>query len=247
MTINIGLHGASGRMGIAVAEAISRQSDKFSLVTKFTRVQTNNKLLDFCLAVDVIIDFSVADALINLLEAATTANRKIVIGTTGLSNVHVQAMEKAAKYIAVLYAPNTSIGANLVIEIAGKMSKILGDYDVEISDIHHRYKKDAPSGTALAIGQNIAKNRERKFEEVAVFDRVGKGSRQNGDIGFSSLRAGGICGEHEVIFAGSSEVITISARALSREVFAEGALFAARWLNSVVKPGLYSMQDALKI
>ena len=101
--------------------------------------------------------------------------------------------------------------------------------------------------SAIAIGQNIAKHREQKFEEVAVFDRVNKGIRKDGDIGFSALRSGGIWGEHEVIFAGSTEVVTIGSRALSREVFANGALFAARWLSSITEPGLYLMQDIFKI
>ena len=247
MTIKIGLHGSSGRMGIAVTDAILRQNDKFSLAKTFTRFEDVNQLLDFFLAVDVIIDFSAADALQNILKIATKANRKIVIGTTGLSNIHIQLIKEAAQSIAILYAPNTSIGANLIIELAGKMSKILADYDVEIIDTHHRYKKDSPSGTALAIGQSIAKNRQQKFEDTAVFDRVNKGARRKGEIGFSSLRSGGICGKHEVIFAETSEVITIGSEALTRDVFAEGALFAAKWLNSVVTPGLYSMQDVLKI
>lgn len=264
MTINIGLHGASGRMGTAVTEAISRQSDKFSLVAKFTRSINNeqavnnnsailapknysDQLLDFCFAADVIIDFSAADALKNLLESAVGTNKKLVIGTTGLSASHVQLMEEAAEFIPILYAPNTSIGANLLIEMAGKISKILNDYDVEIIDIHHRYKKDAPSGTALAIGRNIAASREQKFEDVAIFNKINKEIRQKSDIGFSSLRLGNICGEHEVIFAGDNEVITISSKALTRSVFADGALIAAKWLNSVLVPGFYSMQDIFKI
>ena len=245
--INIGLHGASGRMGAAVTEAIARQSDKFDLVTKFSKHRNNYTLLDFCLASDIIIDFSSADALENLLKVSTETDKKLVIGTTGLSSTHLKEIEKASKSIAILYSPNMSIGANLVIEMAGKISRILEDYDVEIIDIHHRHKKDSPSGTAIAIGQNIAKHREQKFEEVAVFDRVNKGIRKDGDIGFSALRSGGIWGEHEVMFAGSTEVVTIGSRALSREVFANGALFAARWLSSITEPGLYLMQDIFKL
>ncbi len=245
--IKIGLHGASGRMGVAVSEAIAKHSDKFDLVTKFSKQPNDCTLLDFCLPADIIIDFSTPDALRNLIKISTEAGKKVVIGTTGLSSAHIKEIEKAAKSIAILYSPNMSIGANLVIEIAGKISKILGDYDVEIIDIHHRHKKDSPSGTALAIAQNIAKHREQKFEEVAVFDRANKGIRKDGDIGFSALRSGGIWGEHEVIFAGSTEVVTLGSRALSREVFANGALFAARWLNTITKPGLYQMQDILKI
>ena len=247
MTIKIGLHGSSGKMGIAIQDAIARQSDKFSLATKFTRVEKDSQLLEFCSNSDLIIDFSAADALQNLLEAAIKTNKKIVIGTTGLSNDHIQAIKKASTSIAILYASNTSIGANLIIEMAGKISKILEDYDVEIIDIHHKYKKDAPSGTALAIGQNIAINRKQKFEDIAVFDRINKGVRRKNDIGFSSLRTGDICGKHKVIFAGSSEVITIGSEALTRDVFADGALFAAKWLNSQENPGLYSMQDILKL
>ena len=245
--INIGLHGASGRMGTAVAEAIAKQSDKFVLITKFSKQHNQDKLFNFCFPADIIIDFSTPDALENLLKISTEVGKKLVIGTTGLSSAHIKEIEKASKSIAILYSPNMSIGANLIIEMAGRISRILEDYDVEIIDIHHRHKKDSPSGTALAIGQNIAKYRDRKFEEVAVFDRANQGIRKEGDIGFSPLRSGGIWGEHEVIFAGSTEVVTIGARALSREVFANGALFAARWLNTITEPGLYRMQDILKI
>lgn len=246
--INIGLHGASGRMGAAVIEAIARQSDKFDLVTTFSKHRSNHyTLLDFCLDSDIIIDFSSADALTKLLTVSTKTDKKIVIGTTGLSKTHIKAIEKAAKSIAILYSPNMSIGANLVIEMAGKISKILESYDVEIIDFHHRHKKDSPSGTAIAIGQNIAKHRKQQFEEVAVFDRVNKGIRKDGDIGFSALRSGGIWGEHEVIFAGSTEVITLGSRGLSREVFAQGALLAVKWLSSITEPGLYLMQDIFKI
>ena len=108
--------------------------------------------MDFCLASDIIIDFSSADALENLLKVSTETDKKLVIGTTGLSSTHINKIEKASQSIAILYSPNMSIGANLVIEMAGKISRILEDYDVEIIDIHHKHKKDAPSGTAIAIG-----------------------------------------------------------------------------------------------
>lgn len=246
MSVKIGLHGSSGRMGIAITDAISRQSDQFSLTRAFTRLGKPSELLDFCSAADVIIDFSAASALQHLLEAAVQTSKRIVIGTTGLLDTHVELMEKAAQFIPILFAPNTSIGANIVMQMAGKISKLLKDYDVEIIDMHHRYKKDAPSGTALAIGQNIAKHRQQNFKDIAVFDRANRGIKGKGDIGFSSLRFGDICGKHEVIFAGSGEVITLGTEVLTRDVFAEGALFAAKWLNSKDIPGLYSMQDVLK-
>lgn len=245
--INIGLHGASGRMGTAVIDAIAKQSAKFVLVAKFSKQHNKDELIDFCFPADIIIDFSTPDALKRLLKISTETGKKLVIGTTGLSSAHIKEIKKASKTIAILCSPNMSIGANLLIEMAGKISKILENYDAEIIDIHHRYKKDSPSGTALAIGQNIAKYRDQKFDAVAVFDRANLGIRKDGDIGFSLLRSGGICGEHKVIFAGPTEVVTIGARALSREVFANGALFAASWLNTITEPGLYRMQDILKI
>lgn len=247
MSIKIGLHGSSGMMGKAVIDAITRQNHLFSLVSTFTKLNHLSQLLKFCLSTDVIIDFSNADALKNLLKESIQANKKIVICTTGMSDTHLELIKEAAQYIAVLYAPNTSIGANLVIEIAGKISKVLKDYDVEIIDIHHRYKKDSPSGTALAIGQNIAKNRKQNFRDKAVFDRINKGPRKDSDISFSSLRSGGIYGKHEVIFAGSSEVVTVGSESLTRNVFAEGALLAAKWLDSVEVPGIYSMSNVLNI
>lgn len=245
MTIKIGIHGASGRMGLAVEEAIAKDS-RFYLAAKYSRSYEFSTLLDLVLSSDVIIDFSSPEGLFPLLEIAKTYHKKILIGTTGLLEQHFHQIEKAAQVIAVLHAPNTSIGANLLIEMAGKMAKVLSGYDAEIIDLHHQYKKDAPSGTALAIGKNIALAKEQKFENVAVFNRVNKGERQNDEIGFSSIRAGGIWGEHEVIFANSSEVITLGARALSRDVFADGALTAAHWLNSK-GPGLYTMKEVLEI
>lgn len=244
MTIKIGIHGASGRMGTAVIQAVSKNNN-FTLAATFASSNEIAQLGDFCFACDVIIDFSTPFALAKLLENAISCNKNILIGTTGLSSDHFTLLEQAASSIAVLHAPNTSIGANLLIEMAGRLGKILANYDAEIVDLHHRHKKDAPSGTALAIGKTIATARSCKFDDVAVLDRMKKGARQDDEIGFSSLRAGGVWGEHEVLFASDSEVITIGARALSRSVFADGALLAAKWLFGK-KPGLYSMQDVLE-
>lgn len=241
-TINIGLHGSSGRMGKAVVKAIEKSENKFYLVTVFSRQQNKSILLDFCSRADIVIDFSSPDALEDLLKIASRTKTKLVIGTTGLSKGQVKQINKTSKIIPILYSPNMSIGSNLIIEIAGKLSKILKTYDVEIIDIHHRNKKDSPSGTSIAIGKRIAKYRKQKFEQVAVFDRVNRGLRKYGEIGFSSIRSGEILGEHKVIFAGSTEVVSVGANALSREVFANGALFAASWLHSITKPGLYSIQ-----
>lgn len=243
MTIKIGVHGASGKMGLSVLEAISRQNNKFSLAARFTKKE-GVSLNDFCNLSDVIIDFSVPDALPDLLEAVLSANKKIVIGTTGLSAKHMQMIVESSKHISIIYAPNTSLSANLLVKIASQLAKILPTYDAEIVDLHHRSKKDAPSGTAIAIGSSIAEARGQLFEEKAVLSRVGHKERQTGDIGISSLRCGNIYGEHEVLFVGENEAVTIGAKSFNRNVFADGALAAASWLNSK-DAGLYSMQDVL--
>lgn len=244
-------------MGLAVAESIAREPDRFLLAAKFSRSLKTNYLTDqsaikeFCAKSDVVIDFSDRSGMPALLEAAIETGVKLVIGTTGLDHTHRLLLEKAAKEILVVYATNTSIGANIVIEMAGYLAKILKHYDAEIIDIHHKQKKDSPSGTAISIGTSITNAREHDFEEKAIFGR-GKqydGIRKDGEIGFSSIRAGGIYGEHEVIFAGTNEVINLGIKSLSRAAFADGALLAASWLcNSQQKPGrIYSMKDVLSL
>jgi len=136
------------------------------------------------------------------------------------------------------------LGANLIADLSARAATVLNQYDVEIVEAHHRFKKDAPSGTALMIGKKIADVKGIDFEKNAVFDRSAKGAREDNEMSFSSIRGGGIFGECEVIFAGQYEVVSISCRALSRDAFAEGALVAAKWLVNQ-KPGLYSMKDVL--
>lgn len=223
MSIKLGLHGANGRMGIAIDEAVSK-NDAFSLVAKFTKHDT---LTSFALC-DVIIDFSSTEALSKILETALKYEKKILIGTTGLSNEQFEQIKSASESIAILYAPNTSIGANLLIEMSAKIAKFLHGYDIEITDTHHKNKKDSPSGTALAISSSI---------ESSINDLK--------KIRFSSIRTGDVCGEHEVIFTNENEIITIGAKALSRSVFADGALVATKWLNTA-PPGLYTMRDVFK-
>lgn len=247
MTIRIGLSGTTGKMGQAVSSSISNQHNEFALVASLPKHAEEIHLVKLMQLTDIVIDFSAPEALDAIVPAAITAKVKLLVGTTGLEHKHFALLEGAASHIPVLYAPNTSISACLLTSLAGKVAKILPEFDVEIIDKHHKYKKDAPSGTAIAIGQSVALNRKQIFEQVANFDRTKHPVHKQGEIGFSSIRAGEIIGEHEVFFVNQDEMFTLGARALSRQVFAEGALFAAKWLNSQNNNGLYSMQDVINI
>ena len=242
--IKIGISGANGRMGKVIESMICSKKDRFELAAKLTSSSTKEDIENSCRACDVIIDFSQPTGLNALISSAVKFSTSILVGTTGLESEHFRYIEAAAKDIAVIYAPNTSLGANLIEDLSIKAANILAGYDAEIIEAHHKNKKDSPSGTALAIGRSIANARQIDFDSNAIFDRCNKGQRQKNDITFSSIRGGGIFGEHKVIFAGDNEVVTIGHSALSREAFAEGAVFAASWLIGK-KPGLYSMRDVL--
>lgn len=242
--IKVGISGANGRMGKAIESVINLRNNKFELVAKLTSSSTKDDVENSCQVCDVIIDFSKPGSLKHLMHFASTYSTKIVIGTTALESDHFQYIERAAKNIAVIYAPNTSLGANLLEDLSIRAANILNGYDAEIIEAHHKHKKDSPSGTALAIGKSIAKTRQIDFDANAVFDRCSRGLRQKDDITFSSIRGGGIFGEHEIMFAGDNEVISIGHKALSRDAFAEGAVYAASWVIDKA-PGLYSMSDVL--
>lgn len=242
--IKVGLCGAYGRMGTSIESAINHKSDQFELVSRLGNNHSEGELQNFCKISNVIIDFSNANILESLTKTAASCGTRLVVGTTGLKEKHFEYLRLLSKKVAVLYAANTSLGANLVALLSAKSAQLLKDYDVEIIEAHHRYKKDAPSGTALMIGQGIADATNIKFKDCAVFDRANQGIRNHGDIGFSSIRGGGIFGENKVIFAGDHEVVTIGCRALSRDAFADGALAAAAWISNK-DSGLYSMQDVL--
>ena len=195
---------------------------------------------------DVLVDFSSPGGLQASLERAVSANTPILVGTTGLKDEHQRAIDEAAKRVAVLRAANTSLGVNLLRSLVAQAAERLGpEWDVEILEMHHRNKVDAPSGTALLLGQAAAHGRGKKLPELARFDRFGEAhAREHGSIGFASLRGGSVAGEHVVIFATDGERIELGHRADSRMIFARGALAAARFL--VDQPaGLYSMQDVI--
>jgi 4-hydroxy-tetrahydrodipicolinate reductase len=215
---------AAGHLGIAVCDRIE----------------------DYLTARSVVIDFTHPEASLGFLRAAAKKHAPVVIATTGFNAKQLAEIERLAKRTPVLLSANTSLGVNVLISLLGKAAKMLGDdYDVEIVEAHHRFKKDAPSGTALALGHAVAQALDRDLEKVAVNGRKGiVGARGKKEIALLSLRAGDIVGEHTVIFGGIGERLEFIHRAHSRDTFARGAIRAAQWLAKQ-KPGLYGMQDVL--
>jgi 4-hydroxy-tetrahydrodipicolinate reductase len=196
---------------------------------------------------DVFLDFSAPAALAASLGRARSAAIPILVGTTGLGEEHQALIEDAAKSVAVLRAPNTSVGINLLRWLVEQATARLGpEWDIEILEMHHRAKVDAPSGTALLLGQAAAKGRGSTLQQLSRFDRISEHphAREPGTIGYASLRGGSVAGEHVVILATDGERIELAHRAENRMIFARGALAGARFL--VGKPaGLYSMQDVI--
>ena len=194
----------------------------------------------------VVIHFSSPEATVAQLPWSVEKGVGIVIGTTGLDEAQVAAIGDAAKSVPVVYAPNMSVGVNTLFKIVGDVARILGDaYDIEITEIHHRFKKDAPSGTARRLGEIAAAARGTTYEEAVVDGRGGLvGERPKGEIGMHALRAGDVVGEHTVTFGTLGERVELTHRAHSRETFARGSLRAAAWLQGR-EAGLYDMQDVL--
>ena len=195
---------------------------------------------------DVIIDFSLPESTVNWIKTAQQHKVAIVIGTTGLGDDEVNLIKSASKDIPIVYAPNMSVGVNLLFRTLGQMAKALGsDYDIEISETHHRFKKDAPSGTALGLLNSVCDGLNVDPKDVAVYGRHGKqATREKGQIGVHALRMGDVVGEHTVYFSTLGETVAVSHSAHSRDTFVLGALRAAKWLGE--KPaGLYTMQDVL--
>ena len=195
---------------------------------------------------DVLIEFTSPEATLEHLDIMAARKKAAVIGTTGLSAEQVGELKSKAKNIPCVFAPNMSVGVNLMLKVIAEMASKLGDdYDIEVTEAHHRLKKDAPSGTALKIAQVLADATGKSLEKVAAYGRKGMiGERKRGEIGMQVIRAGDIIGEHTVLFGGIGERLEVTHRASSRDTFATGALRAAEW---VVKqpPGLYDMQDVI--
>lgn len=195
---------------------------------------------------DVVIDFTAPQATNGHAAIAQATGTALVTGTTGLEPQHLKALEQAGGAAAVVWAANMSLGINLLAALTRRAAKVLGeDFDIEILEMHHRHKLDAPSGTALALGEAAAKGRGRRLDDIAVRGRDGwTGERRTGDIGFAVLRGGNVAGEHSVIFAAEDERIELTHRAGDRSIFARGAVRAAKWAAKA-EPGFYGMSDVL--
>lgn len=196
--------------------------------------------------IDVLIDFTRPEATLHHLDLCLSAGKKMVIGTTGFTAEQKSAIEAASSRIAVVLAPNMSVGVNLCLKLLDMAARVLGEYtDIEIIEAHHRHKVDAPSGTALRMGEVVARALGRDLKDCAVYGREGvTGERDRKTIGFATIRAGDIVGEHTVMFADEGERVEITHKASSRITFAKGAVRAACWLMDR-ECGLYDMQDVL--
>ena len=213
-----------GSIGVTVAEALDAVTDQF----------------------DVLIDFTSIEATLAHLEICRANGKAIVVGTTGFSAQQKQQIESAAKDIPIVFAPNMSVGVNLCFKLLDIAAKVMGDeVDIEVVEAHHRHKVDAPSGTALRMGEVVADALGRNLGECAVYGREGHtGERDRKTIGFETIRAGDIVGEHTVMFADIGERVEITHKASSRMTFANGAVRAAAWLGDK-ETGLFDMQDVL--
>ena len=265
--INIGISGAAGRMGKTLLEAVrdgagvalgaavehpdspavGRDAGELAGLGR-QGVLIAKDLGDVADDFDVLVDFTVADAVAGNLEQCRARGKRMVIGTTGLSPQQRQEVRDASREIAIVFAPNMSVGVNLCFKLAELAARCVGDgADVEIIEAHHNQKRDAPSGTAMRLGEIVAAALGRELAECAVYGREGAtGPRDPKTIGFETIRAGDIVGEHTVMFASAGERVEVRHVASNRKTFATGAVRAARWVME--KPaGLYDTQDVLEL
>lgn len=263
--VRIAVVGVSGRMGLClVKSALQSKQVKLSVAVSRSGSQAIGKdvgelagagtadvkvVSDLAVVLDqfdVLIDFTRPEASMEYLQLCRQAGKKMVIGTTGFSDAQKTKISEAAKEIAIVFAPNMSVGVNLSLKILELAAKVIGDStDIEIIEAHHRNKIDAPSGTALRMGEVVAKTLGRDLKDCASYGREGNtGVRDRNTIGFSTIRAGDIVGEHTVMFADEGERIEITHKASSRMTFSNGAVRAAGWLADK-QTGLFDMQDVL--
>jgi 4-hydroxy-tetrahydrodipicolinate reductase len=237
----IGIIGSEGRMGAALRDAIAEARLAYS-----GGIDRGGDAAALAAQSDVLVDFSAPDALEATLDASVAAGIAIVIGTTGLTERHHWLIDEAARTIPVLQTGNTSLGVTMLAALVRQAAARLGeDWDIEIVEMHHRHKVDAPSGTALLLGEAAAAARGIDLATSSERGRDGHtGARERGAIGFASLRGGSVAGDHDVIFATEGERITLSHRAESRAIFARGAVRAGLWLTGQAA-GRYTMEDVL--
>jgi len=262
--LNIAVAGASGRMGQMLVEAIGQTNDMVlagaldmagapslgldvgAFLGKRTGVIISADQATALTNADFVIDFTRPEGTLELLPHCVRHGVKMIIGTTGFDDAGRSAITAAAKDIAIVLAPNMSVGVNVTMKLLEMAARSFSEgYDIEIIEAHHRHKVDAPSGTALMMGEVVAQAQGRKLEDVAVYARHGvTGPRTPSSIGFATIRGGDVVGDHTVLFAGDGERIEISHKSSSRVTYAHGSLRAARFLAD--KPaGLFDMQDVL--
>lgn len=262
MAVKLVINGGGGRMGRRIL-ALAVQSGNFDIAGAVDAVGLEDMGKDagslagigeigvelsseFPADADVMIDFSLPVATDKVLDYCVSNKVALVMGTTGLSDDQLKMIDEAAKTIPVIQATNMSVGMNMLFGLVGKAAKTLGEnYDIEITEAHHRFKKDSPSGTALSLAENICKDTGRDYPACLVHGREGKEAlREKGTIGMHAIRGGDIVGQHSIIMSTIGETITISHDAHSRDTFAGGAVRAASWLVEK-EPGRYTMADVL--
>jgi len=264
--IKIGIAGCLGKMGRELVKKSIEDSridfaggfehEKHKLINKKVsdifqfktdQVITSNAKEVFLYS-DVVIDFTTPESSQMNIELAQITKTPLVIGTTGLSPKTHEQIHKTSNKIALLQSSNMSLGVNLLFNLVQKTAFILNDtdYDIEISETHHKHKIDSPSGTAISLGELAAKGRKRKFEDIKVFNRSTNNKRKPGEIGFSVTRGGEIPGEHTVSFIGENDRVDLTHKAFSRSIFVNGAIEAALFLSKK-KTGLYCMDDIIKV
>ena len=257
MKIKIGLHGATGKMGTSIARLIQK-SELYELATLVVSKddQALDKPLSFLFAdlpssplctndvkqaltkVDVMIDFSSPEATTQLLQEAMNGKTCLVIGTTGLSSFHEETMYKAAQQIPIVYSSNMSEGINTLFALLPQVKQALPQWETEILELHHRNKKDSPSGTAISLAKTLA------HQEQMIYGRTADLPRKNAsEVAIASIRGGDIVGEHTVFFLSNGERLELTHRATDRTIFAQGALRAARWIYAHGASGLYSIHE----
>jgi 4-hydroxy-tetrahydrodipicolinate reductase len=254
--IKVGIHGSTGRVGELLVKNL-KDDDKAQVSTlhaidefKYTvdeNLLITNETTTLLENSDVVIDFTLPNGTENLLEKAIQSPTPLVIGTTGMSKHQLNLLQEASKYMPILYATNMSLGVAILNKLAHTASKALADFDAEIVEQHHRYKKDAPSGTALTLAEHVADARGLDLDSVRVSGRDGIiGERTKDEIAVMSLRGGDIVGRHTVGFYNDGEYIEINHTATSRDTFAKGAIKAAKWIVNQ-ENGLYNITDCLGI
>jgi len=254
--IKVGVFGASGRVGKLLLENL-KEIENMSLSSVYVRnsldftidpsVLVTADLQSFLNACDVVVDFSLPDACEALLEAALTTPKALVIGTTGLSVHQLNLLKETSQMMPVLYATNMSLGVALLNKLVEQASAALEGFDIEIVEMHHKHKKDAPSGTALTLGEHAARGRGLELDKVRVSGRDGNiGERTQDEIAVMAIRGGDIVGRHTVGFYNDGEFLELNHTATSRSTFSKGALRAASWLADK-EAGLYTIADCLEL